>query len=454
MVSERLLSSRTRIIFLILASVSFIAAGIFFQLDKIPALIVMLILGITFFIIINSIFNSTGDAVSFLFESLRNDDTTVRFSENIKNRRLSKVYASINRINEHFQEIKLRNEYSESYYRTIIQHASAGLLVLGPGNSIELINKTACIYAGISAESTNPDLLKIKHPAFYDAVCKLRPGETLTYKNLVDGNLHMLFFRTTMIRRKDEELKLVAIQDIRNELESREIESYRKLLSVLTHEIMNHLSPLTSVSRELFSIFSGSERSKEKIQVDKEEMRTAISGLKLINEQSDGLVRFMENYRKISKIPKPEFTSFSVDEWTEQLRIAFMTRMKGNGIEFSVNSDRSLKEIIGDRKLLNQVMVNLVNNAFDAVCSISEGDKKISINMMRNSQGRVLIRVSNNGPVIPAELVEKIFVPFFTTKPNGSGVGLSVCQEIIKMHNGSIVAISNVEGNTSFIAEF
>ncbi len=452
--SERLLSPVSRIILIVLAAASFLAAGMFYQIGEISLFIILFLSGTVCFLLINSVYNSVGEAVSSLFEALRNDDTTTHFRVNVRNRTLSKVYDNINKLNDHFQEIKLRNEYNESYYRTVIQHSTAGLLVLGQGNNIELINKTACNYAGISAESTNPDLLKIKHPAFYDAVCKLKPGETLTYKNLVDGNLHMLFFRATLIRRKDEELKLIAIQDIRNELESKEIEAYRKLISVLTHEIMNHLSPLTSVSRELFSMFSGRESNNEKTLNDKKTVRTAITGLKLINEQSDGLVRFMDNYRKISKIPKPEFVTFPVEEWIEQLRIAFMGKMNDSGIEFSITCDRSLKEIIGDRKLLNQVMVNLINNAFDAVCSIYGGFKKLSMPMMRNTHHRVQIRVSNNGPLIPADLVEKIFVPFFSTKPNGSGVGLSVCQEIIKMHNGSIVAISNAEGNTSFIAEF
>ena len=168
----------------------------------------------------------------------------------------------MNLLNKHFQEIKIRNEYNESYYKTLIQHASTGLLVLDSNNQIELINKAACIYAGISPESTNLNILRIKHPAFYEAVCNLNPGENVTYRNLISNNLQILFFRATMIRRKDAELKLVSIQDIRHELEFREMESYRKLISVMTHEIMNLLSPLTSVSKELYSMFRHNDSPK------------------------------------------------------------------------------------------------------------------------------------------------------------------------------------------------
>jgi two-component system nitrogen regulation sensor histidine kinase NtrY len=453
MASEKLVSSRLRIILLSLATVSFVAAGIFFRGNHVPVSAALLSSGILLLLLVNAGYNTTNEAISFLFDALKNDDTSIHFQEKVRNRSLSGVYASMNRLNEHYQEIKLNNEFNESYYRTVIQHASAGLLILGSGNRIELINRTACTYAGIAPSSTNPDLLKMKHPAFYEAVCMLRPGETITYRNLVSGNLQLLLFSATLIRRKDEELKLVAIQDIRNLLESRELESYRKLISVLTHEIMNQLSPLTSVARELHSMLTRNEKNLELLPVEDSVIRTTLNGLKLINEQSDGLVSFMDNYRKISKIPKPEFEAFTVEEWSEQLRIAFLSRMRDQNIEFTISRDRSLREIIGDRKQLNQVMVNLINNAIDAVTENS-GERSISVRMEKSQPGRNMIRVSNNGPYIPPELIEKIFVPFFTTKKNGSGIGLSICQEIMKMHKGSIVAISEEERETSFIVEF
>ena len=438
---------------MILAGLSFLVAGMFLQRNSIPLFIVLILSGLIFLLLINRIYNATNEAISFLFDAIKNDDLTNRFHEKVRSKTLARVYESINRLNEHFQEIKLRNEYNESYYRTVVQHASAGLLILNANNRIELINKTACIYAGISAESTNKDLLMIKHPAFYNAVCNLRQGETLIYKNLVTGNLQLLLFRASMIRRKEEELKLISIQDIRNEMESMEIESYRKLISVLTHEIMNHLSPLTSVAKELQALLNKGEQNNTLPKEEDSVIETTINGLKLINEQSDGLVRFMNNYRKISKIPPPEYSSFAASEWVDQMKIAFSGMMKENNIEFTVMSDKSLKEIIADRKLLNQVMVNLVNNSVDAVIE-NKNERIIEIRIKNNRENRVVINITNNGPVIPPELLEKIFVPFFTTKKNGSGIGLSISQEIMKMHKGSIVALCSPDNLTSFIVEF
>jgi len=453
MESERLLNIRVRAILLFLTSISFLGTGIFYERHLYSASIVLLISGVIFVLLVNRIYNATNEAISFLFESLRNDDTSIRFQGKIKNKGLMRVYESMNRLSDYFQEIKLRNEYNESYYRSLIQNSSAGLIVLGSNNKIELINKAACSYAGISPDTTNPDLLRIRHPAFYETVSNLKPGETVTYKSLVSNNMQLLFFRASMIRRKEEELKLISIQDIRHELESKELESYRKLISVLTHEIMNILSPLTSVAKELHTLFNADLNQKKSPRVDESVIKTAVSGLQLINEQSNSLVNFMYNYRKISKLPQPEFSSFSVSEWIQQLKIAYSGRMEENNIDFKISAEKSLNEIIADKKLLNQVMINLINNSCDAVMD-NERDRKIEISILKNSMNRIFIKVINNGPVIPGELLEKIFVPFFTTKKGGSGVGLSISQEILKMHNGSIVAISSEESQTCFILEF
>lgn len=452
MASEKMLSSRNRFIFMTLSALSFTAAGLSIGRHGYLPAVILLLTGITFLLLADKISSGVNEAITIFFDSLRNDDTTIRFPENLKNKKLSKLFASMNNLNAYFQEIRVKNEFNEAYYRTLIHNASAGLLVLGDNNRIELINKTACNYAGISHESTNSDLMKIRHPAFYEAVCSLRAGQNVTYKNLVDGNLQLLSFRATTIQRKDELLKLVSIQDIRSELESRELESYRKLLNVMTHEIMNQLSPLTSVARELHDMLIQRDDAINDDPGNESLKKTAVSGLKLINEQSTGLVNFMNNYRKLSKIPAPEFSTFDTDEWTGQLRIAFSGRMNENNVSFNVSADKSLREIIGDRKLLNQVMVNLINNALDAVVE-KEGERRIDIFMMKNQENRVAIRVINNGPVIPRELLEKIFVPFFTMKKNGSGIGLSISQEIMKLHNGSITAVSNKD-ETCFLLEF
>ncbi len=453
MVSEKLLNYRAGIVLLVLNIISFTGTGIMIATRHFLAATLFMIAGGIIILLLIRIYNATNETITFFFDSLRNDDTTLHFATNFRNRTLTRLYESMNQLNGHFQEIRIRNEYNESYYRTLIQHASTGIIVLDADNKVELINKAACQYAGFSPESTNLNSLMIKHPAFYEAVCNLKPGENVTYRNLISNNLQILVFRASMIKRKDAELKLVSIQDIRHELEFRELDSYRKLISVLTHEIMNLLSPLTTVSKELYSMFRANDKPKMLSQIDEGTIKTAVNGLQLINEQSNGLINFVNNYRKISKLPQPEFETFEVDGWIEQLNIAFSGKMKENYIDFTITSEKSLKEIIADKKLLNQVIINLLNNSIEALHEKSQ-DRQIRIQMLRTPQNNVVIKIINNGPLIPPALLDKIFVPFFTTKKNGSGIGLSISQEIMKLHNGSITAVSSEESKTCFIVEF
>jgi len=453
MVSERLLRPHSRFILLVICSVSFIASGFFFGRSDNFIASALVLAGLICSVLLLKIYDSTNEAIAFFFNSLRNDDTTLQFPVRNVNKSLRQLYENMNLLNDHFKDIRLHNEYNETYYKTIIQNASAGLVVLNGNNEVELINKVACNYAGISPDSKNSDLLRIKHPAFYNAVCNLRPGEYVTYRNLLSNNLQMLSFRGTMIKRNEVELKLVSIQDIRYELESKELESYRKLISVLTHEIMNLLTPLTTVAKELNAMFRNKKENGTTAPIDDKIIKATMNGLELIDEQTNGVLNFINNYRKISRLPQPVFATIDPDDWKEQIKIVFESKMKENQISFTISVDKSLGNFIADKKLLNQVIINLINNAFDAVMEVSE-DRKIEIHMTRSRLNKVVIKIWNNGPVIPPELQEKIFVPFFTGKVNGSGIGLSISQEIMKLHNGSLVVVSTVQDKTNFIMEF
>ena len=392
------------------------------------------------------------DSIATFFDSLRNDDTAVQFPAHLKSRSMNTLFESMNRLNRHFQDIRLKQESNENFYRTLIRHSATGLLVLNQKNEIELMNEMACRYAGISPETRHYNTLAVKNPEFYKAVCSLLPGEDVTYKSILNNSVQLLFFKTTLIRKEDIPVKLVSIQDIRQELESKEVESYRKLISVLTHEIMNLLSPVTSVSKALFSQYFRNDQSIKLAEMDENVIVNTVRGLKVIEEQSRGMINFINNYRKISKIPSPVFEPISVTEWVEQLKFVFMGQLESESINFDLQADRSIGQIVADKKLINQVIINLMNNAIEAVRE-NEGEKSITMEVKHNQQNRFLIRISNNGPTIPPELQEKIFVPFFTTKRNGSGIGLSICQEIMKLHKGSISLLSMPGNHTVFILE-
>jgi two-component system, NtrC family, nitrogen regulation sensor histidine kinase NtrY len=452
MASERLLHTRYRYLVVLTMPVLFTAAGFLLSKRDFLAASVLFLTGLLAVIIMLRIYSGANLAVSYFFDALRNQDTTHQFPVTPKNRSLSKLYESMNLLNKYFQDIRIQNEYNEKYYKTLIRHSATGMLVLNSDNEVELINKVACRYAGISSETTNPNLLRIRNPSFYEAVCDLRPGMDLTYKHILGNDYQVLSFRASLLRKNDSVVKLISIQDIRHELESKELESYRKLISVMTHEIMNLMSPLTSVSKVLYSLYFNNKKAISLHEMDEHILKTTLNGLQVIEEQGSGLLNFVDNYRKISKLPQPDIQAIELAEWMEQLRIVYAEKMKQHQISLEMMHDRNISRIWADKTLLNQVMINLLNNAMDAVIE-NEGDRKIVVEVFTMHAQRLRIKVSNNGPHIPPELQEKIFVPFFTTKQNGSGIGLSISQEIMKLHKGSLMVVSAQGGDTSFILE-
>ena len=452
MISERLLHTRSRVIVLVLLVIFYIAAGYQLALSHYSMAALFFAAGLLALWIEMRIYRYTNDAITYFFNALRNDDTTLQFPNKIKNSSLSGLYEGMNRLNRHFQDIKLQNEYNERYYKTLIRNSATGLLVLNHLNEVELMNDIACRYAGISPDSTNPNIIKVKNAEFYEAICRLQPGENQTYKQVSGNSVQMLLFKAILFQKNDMYVKLISIQDIRQELEARELESYRKLISVLTHEIMNLLSPLSSVAGSLDTLYHPSNQPISLAAVNEDILKTTLSSIEVINEQSNGMMNFVNNYRKLSRIPRPEIKSFEIDEWIDQLRIVYSEKMQENHIDFQITADHGIKQIIADKKLINQVVVNLMNNAMDAVKE-REKDRLIKLNIETTRQNRVWIRISNNGPAIPPEVQDKIFVPFFTTKEEGSGIGLSICQEIIKLHGGSLMVVTGHEDMTTFIIE-
>jgi two-component system, NtrC family, nitrogen regulation sensor histidine kinase NtrY len=452
MISERLLHTRSRVIVLVLLVVLYMAAGYMLALSHYPAAAVLFVAGLLALWIEMRIYRFTNDAITYFFNALRNDDTTLQFPNKIKNSSLSRLYEGMNRLNRHFQDIKLQNEYNERYYKTLIRNSATGLLVLNHINEVEMLNEVACRYAGISPDSTNPNILKVKNTAFYEAICRLQPGENHTYKQISGNSVQMLLFKAILFQKNDLYVKLISIQDIRQELEARELESYRKLISVLTHEIMNLLSPLSSVAGSLDGLYHPSGQPIKMAELNEDILKTTLNSIEVINEQSNGILNFVNNYRKLSRIPPPELKPFEIDEWIDQLRIVYSGKMQDHKIDFQITADHGIKQIIADKKLINQVVVNLMNNAMDAVKEKAD-NRLIKLDIEFTRQDRVWICISNNGPAIPPEVQDKIFVPFFTTKADGSGIGLSICQEIMKLHGGSLMVVSSIEGITSFIME-
>lgn len=394
------------------------------------------------------IIQHTNRSIAFFFDSIRNNDTSVAFSTSTENKSLNFLHNSLNELGKHIQKFRMDAELKEKYYQSVIKQSYTGFIILTRDKEVKLINDAACNFAGINPLSTNLKLLKLKNPGLYDAACKLKGGENTVYKNISKFSVQQLLLKATEIKTQHEQIMLITIQDIKSELNEKEIESYQKLISILTHEIMNSLAPIASLSKTLNTIFANSENAFKNSDLNDIQIHTTLQGLKAIESQSQGLMEFVSNYRKLTKIPHPVIKRIDVKEWMEQISLLYKERLHDKNILLEISADPGIDSMDGDKNLLHQVLANILNNAMDAL-EEKPVDRRIKLSIKKN-QRDIIIRIGNNGPAIPTEIQEKVFIPFFTTRENGSGIGLSVSQQIIHMHKGTLDVFSTAEDGTIF----
>jgi two-component system nitrogen regulation sensor histidine kinase NtrY len=386
--------------------------------------------------------------ISQFFDAVESNDFSLDFSETGQDPTLRKLHGKMNLINRKIRELRLSSEARERYYLAILQQSTTGLVVINQEKEVEIINEAAARFAGISPASTDTRLLRIRNPIFYTRLCNLDPGDHYTYRDPGSDPEKTLQFKAIEISVAEKKLKLISIENIRRELDHKELESYQSLIRILTHEIMNSVAPLTSVSNTLQKLFLRLNRPVEPGQLDSSMITALLQGLATIDEQAKGLINFVDNYRRLTKLPDPVMETIDVREWLDRLKILLSEQLDQSGIHLQVIADPNIKSMVADRNLLSQVIMNLVNNACDALHEIPS-DRELGIGIFRYEVSKVYIKVSNNGPAIPAENLEKIFIPFFTTKKSGSGIGLYISRQIIHLHNG-LLSVSSRPGQTVF----
>jgi signal transduction histidine kinase len=280
----------------------------------------------------------------------------------------------------------------------------------------------------------------------------ITPGEGRTIKLLVGSELRSLSVKVSFLNFGESHFRLYSIFDIRAELEENELDSWHKLIRVMTHEIMNSIAPITSLSNTLSKIFTRENKPLPVSEVTEKHIVNIIHGLEVIENTGKGLMHFVEDYRKLTKIPKPVFKSIQISHWLNAVFLLLKNRFDEENIEFKIVTKGSPEELIGDEKLLSQVMINILNNAADALKNTKV--KKIMIAVSVGPSGKTKISVSDNGIGIAPEEIEKIFIPFYTTKEYGSGIGLDLSRKIMRLHKGTITVFSEPEKLTTFTLIF
>jgi len=287
-----------------------------------------------------------------------------------------------------------------------------------------------------------------------DTLKELKTGGSKLIQVNIGEESRQLSVYAIELQLHDKQFKLVSLQNIQTELDEKEMEAWRNLIRVLTHEIMNSVTPissLTGTTREMLSEYK--VNGAEEVPILKDDMEDLIYSLKTIENRSEGLIRFLNEFRNLTHTPTPKLKSENINVLLEGICLLMSKELKGKSIKVHKSLDERIPEISIDRELIEQVIINLIKNASEAFDS-EQLEKNIWISSNLDNKKRVVITVKDDGAGIEPEALTKIFIPFFTTKKNGSGIGLSLSKEIVRKHQGNISVQSALGVGTEFVLKF
>ncbi|MCB0491193.1 MAG: ATP-binding protein [Cyclobacteriaceae bacterium] len=376
------------------------------------------------------------DFTSFLSALLQNDFTTT-YAEKGKGKTFNELYIVFNQITNKFRSISEDKEAQFIFLSLLVEHVRVGILSIDDSNQIHLINQSMRSYL---ANTTARNLTDLPHPEHEIAKVfqSIKVGENQLVKKTVNGKVIPLTIHASEIWLQGQYFKLISAQDIHNELEANELEAWQKLIRVLTHEIMNSVSPIISLSSTLHHLVNDNKSNQE---LNDNEKATLQKGLEAILVRSQGLHHFASAYRSLTKIPQPQFRKVQIINIIERLTTLFQEELNSKGIELKIDvADNN--ELLADPELLEQVLINLIRNAIDAVTG--QANPWIIIKTETRQPNTSIIQIEDNGIGIEPSQLDKVFIPFFTTKNTGSGIGLALSKQIIQMHSGQISITSQV----------
>ncbi|MBQ3149604.1 MAG: GHKL domain-containing protein [Alistipes sp.] len=376
------------------------------------------------------IYNELIERLMFVFNAVQNDDYSFRFTENPNITRHALVNQSLNRIKEVMDNAKMQIREREKYFELIMECAAIGIVTVMENGTVAQTNSKALRIVGME-RLNHIDQLRILSEELCEAMHRIEPGAQLTARFATEIGDQNLVLSCSAMEFGGKQLRVISIGNIHEELDRKEVESWEKLTRILTHEIMNSLAPVTSISHTLLSSSGDAETMRQ--------------GLETIHTTSDRLLRFVDSFRAVTRIPTPQKAPFYLSELVAES----LSLIPHEGIEVETSIEPENTMLYADRALMSQVMVNLLKNASEALLA-QDCDRKITIRSTIDAEERIQIEITNNGKAIPAEVAENIFTPFFTTKTDGSGIGLAVSRQIVRLHGGSLRLKHNEEGRVTF----
>jgi nitrogen fixation/metabolism regulation signal transduction histidine kinase len=393
--------------------------------------------------------SQTNRKLTRFLESVRYSDFISGFTaDNRLGKSFKELNIAFNEVLEAFRKARSEKEEHWQYLNSVVQQVRTGILSFDSEGNVQLINANAKKFIGVTNLKNIRDLINI-NPKLYHAINSVELGKSELYKG---GNDIYLTIQSTELRIRGTDVKLITLQNIQPELQKQELEAWQNLTRVLRHEIMNSITPISSLTSTLREILDHDmERKNTHYELKEEGAEDLREGLSTIENRSRGLIKFIDAYREYTSLPKPKLTTVRLKDLIDHVAQLMRTELKKTHIKFHYACTSEYLTIQADLEMIEQVLINLLKNAIEALAETENPTLSLIGSYDENA---VKIEIIDNGPGIIKEALEHIFVPFYTTKRTGSGIGLSLSRQIMQMHNGSITVESDPDVKTVFTLRF
>ncbi len=421
-------------------------------------------LGVSLVIILQVIFliryvNNTNYSLVKFLDALKNQDYSVYFSPSKKGDSFVKVYDDFNLIIKIFKRNKIEKEAQYKYFKYILEHVNLGIISIEKGDlfkehseaEILFLNKAAC------------DILQQPQHKYWHRLANHVPWLVQEIKKIANGGKVLvdlgdeterkqLSLEVIELRLLNAPYLIITFQDIRSEIEQKEIEAWHNVIRILAHEMLNSFTPVSSLAATIKSLTENKKGDLMPMdQLEQEDLNDINTAASTIKKRSDGLLEFVNDYRTISNVPIPQLSSINVKQFLVDIQTLMEPITADLNIELKILPIPSNASIRADRKLIEQVLINLINNSSHALKGREQPQIKMSCTV---TSDKTVILINDNGIGIEEKIMNKIFIPFYTTKKSGSGIGLSLSKNILKKHGGNLLVNSEAGKYTTFSLVF
>ena len=389
-------------------------------------------------------------------ESINQEDYSLSFPRGNTKNTDGRFASLFNSVVKKFQSLRAEKESRHIFLQTLIEQISVALIGYNSNKEITIINNAAKTLIGRPYLKNISSIKKVSE-TLHDEIVNIDARDGVLIKYEKNGELMQVLLKATELKLNDEYLKIVTMQDIKNELDEKELESWQKLIRIINHEVMNSMIPLSTLTNVNKTVLQEVKANRDAVKLDvmdEDRISDVIQGMEIIESRSKGIMEFVKSVKSLTNISKPNFVEIKINDLLNRVYTLMNPEFSHTSVELVLRLPTANFTTTGDLELLEHALINLIKNAREAFDSITVKQiNKVTLSAGRKD-GFTEITVQDNGSGMSAELQENIFVPFFTTKKGGSGIGLALSRQIMRLHKGLLICQSEEGQGTRFVMRF